>query len=237
MNSSADIKAFCGRARRRGLHLLQREVGAGVGVPPRARRCCSCPTSTSGRNTAVLDLGLGLDDCVVYDPHRRGGGLTAEQLRAATVILWKGHCSVHGRFTLDAVHDVRAPGARACRSWCTPSASTRSCSPPTWSARPSSSSRPSSRPRPARRGPSAPSSTWCSGSPGAPGADHHVPRAARLLLRDDEPDRPAAPGLGPGEPGRRPRRQPDHRRPPRPSAYALAALQRMLELPGETAKD
>ena len=47
MNSSADIKAFCGQPRRRGLHLLQREDGAGVGVPARARRCCSSPTSTS----------------------------------------------------------------------------------------------------------------------------------------------------------------------------------------------
>jgi quinolinate synthase len=44
---------------------------------------------------------------VVYDPHKPGGGLTAAQVRAAKMILWRGHCSVHGRFTLDSVRDVR----------------------------------------------------------------------------------------------------------------------------------
>ncbi|GAA2985194.1 hypothetical protein GCM10017559_00940 [Streptosporangium longisporum] len=45
---------------------------------------------------------------MVYDPHRPGGGLTPERLAAATVILWKGHCSVHGRFSAHCVDDVRA---------------------------------------------------------------------------------------------------------------------------------
>ena len=44
---------------------------------------------------------------MLFDPHRPGGGLTADELRAAKVILWKGHCSVHGRFTADSVADVR----------------------------------------------------------------------------------------------------------------------------------
>ena len=65
------------------------------------------PDQHLGRNTAVRELGMSLQDCVVYDPHRPGGGLTPEQLRAATVILWRGHCSVHGRFTLDCVEEVR----------------------------------------------------------------------------------------------------------------------------------
>jgi quinolinate synthase len=52
-------------------------------------------------------MGLGLDDCVLYDPHKPGGGLTPEALRAAKVVLWRGHCSVHGRFTVDSVRDVR----------------------------------------------------------------------------------------------------------------------------------
>jgi quinolinate synthase len=56
----------------------------------------------------VRDLGLDLDDCVVYDPHRPGGGLTERQLRDARVILWRGHCSVHGRFTPRNVAEVRA---------------------------------------------------------------------------------------------------------------------------------
>jgi len=66
------------------------------------------PDQHLGRNTAVLKLGLSLDDCVVYDPRKRGGGLTPQQLRDATMILWKGHCSVHGRFSRDCVDDVRA---------------------------------------------------------------------------------------------------------------------------------
>jgi quinolinate synthase len=72
------------------------------------------PDQHLGRNTAVLQLGMSLDDCVVYDPRQRDGGLTAEQLRAAKMILWRGHCSVHGRFTPEAVDDVRAriPGVQ-----------------------------------------------------------------------------------------------------------------------------
>ena len=72
------------------------------------------PDQHLGRNTAVLQLGMSLDDCVLYDPHQPDGGLTAEQLRDAKMILWKGHCSVHGRFTAEAVDDVRAriPGVK-----------------------------------------------------------------------------------------------------------------------------
>jgi quinolinate synthase len=106
MNSTAAIKAFTGRNR-----------GA-VCTSSNARRALEwafeqgekvffLPDQHLGRNTAVLELGLSLEDCVVYDPHKPGGGLTPEQLRAAKVILWRGHCSVHGRFALDSVVDVR----------------------------------------------------------------------------------------------------------------------------------
>src|SRR5207248_8376225 len=52
-------------------------------------------------------LGLSLDDCVVWDPRKPNGGLTPEQIRDARMLLWKGHCSVHGRFTADCVDEVR----------------------------------------------------------------------------------------------------------------------------------
>jgi quinolinate synthase len=68
---------------------------------------------------------LSLDDCVVYDPHRPMGGLTPEQLRRP-MILWRGHCSVHGRFTVEAVEAARRATSPASRSSCTPSAVTRS---------------------------------------------------------------------------------------------------------------
>ncbi|GAA4185636.1 quinolinate synthase NadA [Streptosporangium oxazolinicum] len=107
MNSSADIKAFCGRN------------GGAVCTSSNARRALEwafsrgekvlfLPDQHLGRNTAVLEMGLSLDDCVVYNPHRPNGGLTAEQLGNAKVILWKGHCSVHGRFSAECVDDVRA---------------------------------------------------------------------------------------------------------------------------------
>ncbi|MEV7011101.1 quinolinate synthase NadA [Streptosporangium sp. NPDC051022] len=107
MNSSADIKAFCGRN------------GGAVCTSSNARRALDwafsrgekvlfLPDQHLGRNTAVLEMGLSLDDCVVYNPHRPNGGLTAEQLENAKMILWKGHCSVHGRFTAGCVDDVRA---------------------------------------------------------------------------------------------------------------------------------
>jgi quinolinate synthase len=106
MNSSAAIKAFTGRH------------GGTVCTSSNARRALEwayaqgqkvlfMPDQHLGRNTAVRELGLSLDDCVVYDPRKPGGGLTVEQLRAAKMILWKGHCSVHGRFTVDAVREVR----------------------------------------------------------------------------------------------------------------------------------
>ncbi|HEV8055053.1 MAG TPA: quinolinate synthase NadA [Nocardioidaceae bacterium] len=106
MNSSADIKAFCGRN------------GGAVCTSSNARQALAwafdrgekvlfLPDQHLGRNTAVLELGFSLDDCVVFDPHRPDGGLTPEQLRAASVILWRGHCSVHGRFSPECVDAVR----------------------------------------------------------------------------------------------------------------------------------
>jgi quinolinate synthase len=44
---------------------------------------------------------------VLYDPHKPHGGLTPQQLRDAKMILWRGHCSVHGRFTIESVREVR----------------------------------------------------------------------------------------------------------------------------------
>jgi quinolinate synthase len=106
MNSSADIKGFVGRH------------GGVVCTSSNARRALEwaygrrskvlfLPDQHLGRNTAVLELGFSLDDCVLYDPHKPNGGLTPEQVRSARMILWRGHCSVHGRFTLDSVNDVR----------------------------------------------------------------------------------------------------------------------------------
>ena len=97
MNSSADIKAFTGRhggtvcTSSNAKRALDWALGKGSKV-------LFLPDQHLGRNTAVLELGLSLDDCVVWDPRRPYGGNDPDALRRATMILWKGHCSVHGRF-------------------------------------------------------------------------------------------------------------------------------------------
>jgi len=119
MNSSAAIKAFTGRhggticTSSNAATALEWAFGRTGGVGG-SGKVLFLPDQHLGRNTAVRELGLSLDDCVVYDPHRPGGGLTPEQLRAARMILWRGHCSVHGRFTVDAVQTARReiPGVK-----------------------------------------------------------------------------------------------------------------------------
>jgi quinolinate synthase len=116
MNSSADIKAFCGRhdgavctsSNARTVLEWALDPAAAGDAPAGDRKVLFLPDQHLGRNTAVLQLGLSLDDCVVWDPHRPNGGLTAQQLRDARIILWKGHCSVHGRFSADVVDELRA---------------------------------------------------------------------------------------------------------------------------------
>ncbi len=113
MNSTAAIKAFTGR--NGGTVCTSSNAAASLRwALGQGEKVFFLPDQHLGRNTAVRDLGLCLEDCVVYDPHRPDGGLTAEQLRGATMILWRGHCSVHGRFSLDCVEQVRArvPGVQ-----------------------------------------------------------------------------------------------------------------------------
>ncbi len=110
MNSSADIKAFCGRHGGAVCTSSNAEVALDWAFAEKGpdTKVLFLPDQHLGRNTAVLQLGLTLDDCVVWDPHRPHGGLTPEELAAAKMILWKGHCSVHGRFAASCVDDVRA---------------------------------------------------------------------------------------------------------------------------------
>ena len=113
MNSSAAIKSFTGKN------------GGTVCTSSNAKRAMTwaleqgekilfLPDQHLGRNTAVLGLGLSLDDCVLWNPWKPMGGLTAQEIKGAKVILWRGHCSVHGRFTLDTVREVREriPGVK-----------------------------------------------------------------------------------------------------------------------------
>jgi len=107
MNSTAAIKAFTGKH------------GGSICTTSNAKRSLEwafergekvlfMPDQHLGRNTAVRDLGLDLEDCVVFNPRKPNGGLSVEELQSAKMILWKGHCSVHGRFTPEVVDQVRA---------------------------------------------------------------------------------------------------------------------------------
>jgi quinolinate synthase len=106
MNSTAAIKGFVGR--HDGVVCTSSNAKRALEWAfERGQRVLFLPDQHLGRNTAVLEMGLGVDDCVLYDPHKPNGGLTAQQLREAKMILWRGHCSVHGRFTKSCVDEVR----------------------------------------------------------------------------------------------------------------------------------
>ncbi|ASY16628.1 quinolinate synthase [Candidatus Planktophila sulfonica] len=113
MNSSAAIKSFTG------------EHGGTICTSSNAQKTLEwafakgekvlfLPDQHLGRNTAVLSLGLSLDDCVLWNPWKPMGGLTENQILGAKMILWRGHCSVHGRFTRESIQEVRTriPGVQ-----------------------------------------------------------------------------------------------------------------------------
>ena len=107
MNSSAAIKGFTG-AHGGAVCTSSNAEQALRWALDRGDKVLFLPDQHLGRNTAVRELGMSLDDCVVFDPHKPHGGLTEQQLRDATMLLWRGHCSVHGRFSAQNVADVRA---------------------------------------------------------------------------------------------------------------------------------
>jgi quinolinate synthase len=72
----------------------------------RSERLLMLPDQHLGRNTGYK-LGIPLDRMAVWDPHEHWGGLTAEQVRDAKLILWKGHCSVHTRFNVQQIAQFR----------------------------------------------------------------------------------------------------------------------------------
>jgi quinolinate synthase len=106
MNSAAAIKAFCGE--RGGLVCTSSNArSAFEWAFQRAKKILFLPDQHLGRNTGHA-MGIPLSDMVVYDPWQLNGGITPDRLRAARVILWKGHCSVHQRFLPEHVDNVRA---------------------------------------------------------------------------------------------------------------------------------
>ncbi len=113
MNSSAAIKAFTGK-NNGAVCTSSNAMRAMKWAFENGDKILFLPDQHLGRNTAVLSLGLKLDDCVLWNPWKKNGGLSDDQIRSAKVILWRGHCSVHGRFTVDNINQARQqlPGVK-----------------------------------------------------------------------------------------------------------------------------
>ena len=96
INSAADLKAFCG------------DHGGIVCTSSNATKILEWSFAQRGKVLFFPDqhlgrwsghkMGIPLDQMPVWDPDQESGGLTAEQIRKAKILLWKGHCSVHQMF-------------------------------------------------------------------------------------------------------------------------------------------
>jgi quinolinate synthase len=118
INSAAAIKSFIGE--RGGTVCTSSNAMAALkwafarpSTAPGGNKILFLPDQHLGRNTAYR-MGIPLDQMVVWDPREILGGLEPEQIRNAKMILWKGHCSVHERFTARQIETVRRqyPGIR-----------------------------------------------------------------------------------------------------------------------------
>jgi quinolinate synthase len=105
VNSAASIKAFCGGqggaccTSSNAANILRWALEQGDKV-------LFLPDQHLGRNTAYA-MGIPLDGMVVYDPKLPHGGLMPRQVEEAKILLWKGHCSVHGLFTTAQCDEIR----------------------------------------------------------------------------------------------------------------------------------
>jgi quinolinate synthase len=112
INSAASIKAFCGE--RGGVVCTSSNAAATLEWAwQRGEKVLFLPDQHLGRNTAYK-MGVPLDRMVVWDPNEIWGGLEPDAVKQARIVLWKGHCSVHTRFTVRQIEQLRAqhPGVR-----------------------------------------------------------------------------------------------------------------------------
>ena len=105
INSSAGIKAFCGE--HGGIVCTSTNAAKVMAWAwERGGKLLMLPDQHLGRNTAAR-MGIPLHEMVVWDPNETWGGLEPDAVRRATLILWKGHCSVHTRFTVQQIDAFR----------------------------------------------------------------------------------------------------------------------------------
>ncbi|MBI3969828.1 MAG: quinolinate synthase NadA [Chloroflexi bacterium] len=104
MNSGAALKAFCGK--NGGIVCTSSNARAVIEwALERGKKILFFPDQHLGRNTA-LAMGFSLEDTALWTPGKDLGGNADDALERATFILWKGHCSVHGRFKPEQVHEA-----------------------------------------------------------------------------------------------------------------------------------
>ena len=105
MNSTAAIKAMCGR--NDGIVCTSSNAEATYKwALEKGEKILFLPDQHLGRNTG-FKMGIRPDEMIVWNPFKSMGGHTEEELRQAKVILWQGHCSVHTRFTVPQIEEAR----------------------------------------------------------------------------------------------------------------------------------
>lgn len=105
MNSTAAIKALCGREG--GIVCTSSNAAAASAWAfDRGEKILFLPDQHLGRNTAAR-LGVHLDEMIVWNPFKPLGGHAEEDIAQAKVILWQGHCSVHTRFSVKQIEEAR----------------------------------------------------------------------------------------------------------------------------------
>jgi len=112
MNTAAGLKAFTGK--HGGLICTSSNAEAALKWAfDRREKAFFFPDENLGRNTGKK-MGLTPEEMVLWDFSRDNGGLTAEQIERARIILWKGHCHVHTNFTAEHIDEVRRqyPGVK-----------------------------------------------------------------------------------------------------------------------------
>jgi quinolinate synthase len=113
INSTAAIKAFCGE--HGGIVCTSSNAAKVMAWAwERGEKVLMLPDQHLGRNTAAFKMGVPTDEMVLWDPDLPFGGLDRAALGGARLILWKGHCSVHTRFTVKQIEHFRKthPGGR-----------------------------------------------------------------------------------------------------------------------------
>lgn len=105
INCSAELKAFVGK--HGGAICTSSNAGKIItwAIEQNAK-LLFFPDQHLGRNTC-FDLGIGLEQMVVYDPRQQHGGLTTEAVKNAKVYLWYGYCSVHQGFKKEHIDQLR----------------------------------------------------------------------------------------------------------------------------------